>query len=48
MLALDELCKLVHNNIHEAIATDKIIHAQLTAKMRNHSKEHSPNGRPSS
>ena len=48
MLALDELCKLVHNNIQEAIATDKIIQAQLTAKMRSHYKEHSPNGRPTS
>ncbi|KAF5464248.1 hypothetical protein F2P56_014340 [Juglans regia] len=48
MLALDDLCKLVHNNIQEAIATDKIIQAQLTAKLRNHSKEHSPNGWPNS
>ncbi|KAF3975375.1 hypothetical protein CMV_001360 [Castanea mollissima] len=48
MLALDELCKLVHNNIQEAIASDKIIQAQLTAKIRSHSKEHSPNGRPTS
>lgn len=48
MLALDDLCKLVHNNIQEAIATDEIIQAQLTAKLRSHSKEHSPNGRPNS
>ncbi|KAG7994383.1 hypothetical protein I3843_01G056000 [Carya illinoinensis] len=48
MLALDDLCKLVHNNIREAIATDKIIQAQLTAKLRNHSKELSPNGWPNS
>ncbi|KAM4105167.1 hypothetical protein ACJW30_06G212600 [Castanea mollissima] len=48
MLALDELCKLVHNNIQEAITSDKIIQAQLTAKIRSHSKEHSPNGRPTS
>jgi putative membrane protein len=48
MLALDELCKQVYSNIQEAIATDKIIQAQLVAKLRSHSKEHSPNGRPNS
>lgn len=48
MLALDELCKQVYSNIQEAIATDKIIQAQLAAKLRSHSKEHSPNGRPNS
>ncbi|XP_034709144.1 UPF0187 protein At3g61320, chloroplastic-like [Vitis riparia] len=48
MLALDELCKLVHNNIQEAIASEKLIQAQLIAKRKNHADEHSPNGRPSS
>ncbi|GMP43443.1 hypothetical protein CsSME_00012801 [Camellia sinensis var. sinensis] len=48
MLALDELCKLVHDNIQEAIASEKIIRAQLNAKRKRHSSEHSPNGRPSS
>ncbi|PSS24294.1 UPF0187 protein [Actinidia chinensis var. chinensis] len=48
MLALDELCKLVHSNIQEAIATEKLIQAQLKAKRKSRSSEHSPNGWPSS
>ncbi|KAK9274185.1 hypothetical protein L1049_018999 [Liquidambar formosana] len=48
MLALDELCNLVHNNIEEAMATEKLIQAQVIAKRKIHCNEHSPNGRPNS
>lgn len=48
MLALDELCDLVQNNIHEAIATEKVIQARLVAKRKSKPNEHSPNGRPKS
>lgn len=48
MLALDEFCKLVHKKIEEAMANDNVIRAQLAAKLRSHSKEHSPNGCPNS
>ncbi|KAL5859745.1 hypothetical protein ACOSQ4_001041 [Xanthoceras sorbifolium] len=48
MLALDELCNLVHSNIKEAIATQKVIQTRVIAKRKIHSCEHSPNGRPNS
>ncbi|GLT84597.1 hypothetical protein SLE2022_028180 [Rubroshorea leprosula] len=46
MLALDELCNLVQNNIKEAIATEKAVKARLNAKRKKQSCEHLPNGRP--
>lgn len=48
MLALDELCKVAHSNIQEAIESEKLIQAQLIAKRKSHSDERSHNGRPSS
>ncbi|KAK3194825.1 hypothetical protein Dsin_026135 [Dipteronia sinensis] len=48
MLALDELCSLVNSNIKEAIANQKVIKAQVIAKRKSHSCQHSPNGRPNS
>ncbi|OMP00460.1 Bestrophin/UPF0187 [Corchorus olitorius] len=46
MLALDELCNVVQNNIREAIATEKVIKAKLIGKRKRHSYKHSPNGWP--
>ncbi|XP_044501282.1 UPF0187 protein At3g61320, chloroplastic-like, partial [Mangifera indica] len=46
MLALDELCNLVQSNIEEAVTTQKIIQAQITAKRKSHSYKHSHNGWP--
>ncbi|EOX95982.1 PREDICTED: UPF0187 protein At3g61320, chloroplastic [Theobroma cacao] len=46
MLALDELCSVVQNNICEAIATEKVIEARLNGKRKRHSYKHSPNGWP--
>lgn len=48
MLALDELCKRVNNNIRESIASEKLIQVQLNAKRKSPATEHSPNGRPTS
>lgn len=48
MLALEDLCQKALIDIQEAIATESMIHAHLVAKRNCHSKEHSPNGRPSS
>ncbi|KAJ0112663.1 hypothetical protein Patl1_00431 [Pistacia atlantica] len=48
VLALDELCNLVQSNIEEVITTQKVIQAQITAKRKSHSFEHSHNGRPNS
>ncbi|KAJ4954586.1 hypothetical protein NE237_011369 [Protea cynaroides] len=48
MLALDELCNLVHDSIQEAIAMEHLIHDQLLTKRKNHSNEHLTNGRPTS
>ncbi|XP_059634162.1 voltage-dependent chloride channel 1, chloroplastic-like [Cornus florida] len=48
MLALDELCKLVRNNIQEAIDSKELIQAQFTAKQKSRANEHSPNGWPNS
>ncbi|XVF73210.1 hypothetical protein PTKIN_Ptkin12aG0183000 [Pterospermum kingtungense] len=46
MLALDELCRVVQNNIEEAIVTEKVIQARLNGKRTRHSYKHSPNGWP--
>lgn len=49
VLALDELCKLVQNNIQEAIDSEKAIRARLTAKIKKQESSscgHSSNGRP--
>lgn len=48
MLALNDLCQKAQKDIQEAIATENVIHAHLVAKRNYHSKEHSPNGWPSS
>ncbi|KAJ4836263.1 hypothetical protein Tsubulata_033008 [Turnera subulata] len=48
MLALDELCSHVRSNIEEAIASEKVIHAQLLAKRNKDTCEHSTNGWPNS
>lgn len=48
MLALDELCKMVRNNIQESIASEKVIQVQLNAKRKSPTTEHSPNGWPTS
>ncbi|KAA8516037.1 hypothetical protein F0562_019216 [Nyssa sinensis] len=48
VLALDDLCKRVRDNIQEAIETEKLIQAQLIAKRKNHCNEPSPNGWPNS
>lgn len=48
MLALDELCKMVRNNIQESIASEKVIQVQLNTKRKSPTTEHSPNGWPTS
>ncbi|PWA44758.1 bestrophin-like protein [Artemisia annua] len=47
MLALDELCKLVYDNVQEALMSEKKIREMLDAKMENGaSRKQSPNGYP--
>lgn len=46
MLALDELCKLAHSNIKEAMMNEEMIREQLISKRRCYSVENSPNGHP--
>ncbi|KAK4747382.1 hypothetical protein SAY87_013968 [Trapa incisa] len=46
MLALDDLCNLVHLNIQQAIDTEGVIEENLAARRRRHSCNKSPNGRP--
>lgn len=48
MLALDDLCNSVQENVQEALAREKLIQARLTAKERLQSKQQSPNGQPKS
>ncbi|KAK3009583.1 hypothetical protein RJ639_014271 [Escallonia herrerae] len=48
MLALDDLCKLVQNNIQEAMANEKMIRERLVSKRKKVPREHSPNGLPAS
>ncbi|CAG7866136.1 unnamed protein product, partial [Brassica rapa] len=45
MLALDELCDLVHSNIQEAVKSESIIRNRIVAKIRLHEVNHSSNGR---
>ena len=46
MLALDDLCKVVRENIQEAMASEKGIRALLNAKRKIYSEQHSSNGHP--
>ncbi|XP_010670570.2 voltage-dependent chloride channel 1, chloroplastic [Beta vulgaris subsp. vulgaris] len=48
MLALDELCKVVCNDIQDNIAIQKTIQMHITAKRKTHHREHTPNGWPAS
>lgn len=48
MLALDELCQRVHDNIHEAMANEKQIQELVNSKRKRSFSEHSPNGWPTS
>ncbi|KAL3369052.1 hypothetical protein AABB24_009713 [Solanum stoloniferum] len=48
MLALDELCQRVHDNIHEAMANEKQIQEIVNSKRKRSFSEHSPNGWPTS
>ena len=48
MLALDDLCNSVQENVQEALAREKLIQARLTEKERLQSKQQSPNGQPKS
>jgi predicted membrane chloride channel (bestrophin family) len=45
MLALDELCDLVHSNIQEAVKSEKVIRNRIIAKIKLHEFKHSSNGR---
>ncbi|KAJ4896327.1 hypothetical protein Rs2_23121 [Raphanus sativus] len=45
MLALDELCDLVHSNIQEAVKSETIIRNRIVEKIKLHEFKHSPNGR---
>lgn len=47
MLSLDELCKLVHSGIQEAINNEKMVQARVNAKRHNRYTKHAPNGWPS-
>ena len=46
MLALDDLCSMVRENIQEAAASKNRIQALLNAKRKIHSEQHSSNGHP--
>ncbi|KAJ8541886.1 hypothetical protein K7X08_016752 [Anisodus acutangulus] len=46
MLALDELCHRVRDNIQEAMANEKQIQERLNSKRKRRFSEHSPNGWP--
>ncbi|KAJ0837220.1 putative bestrophin/UPF0187 [Helianthus annuus] len=49
MLALDELCKLVYDNVQEALTSEKKIKDILDAKIADHaSRKRSSNGHPTS
>lgn len=45
MLALDELCDLVHSNIQEAVKSEKVIRDRIIAKIKLHEFKHASNGR---
>ncbi|XP_020248600.1 UPF0187 protein At3g61320, chloroplastic-like [Asparagus officinalis] len=44
MLALDELCKQLHESIQEAMAIENAVHMRLAAKKKRHSESHHING----
>lgn len=46
MLALDDLCNSVRNNVQEALASEKLIRARLAAKGRIQSEKQFQNGQP--
>ncbi|XP_062090319.1 voltage-dependent chloride channel 1, chloroplastic [Humulus lupulus] len=46
VLALDDLCNVVRENIQEAIASEKRIRTLLNAKRKIYSEQHSSNGHP--
>ncbi|CAN6566124.1 unnamed protein product [Malus baccata var. baccata] len=46
MLALDDLCNSVRNNVQEALASEKLIRARLAAKGRIQSEQQCQNGQP--
>ncbi|KAJ9563271.1 hypothetical protein OSB04_008431 [Centaurea solstitialis] len=48
MLALDELCKLVYDNVQEALMSEKKIRDLLDTKMEDRKKSSNPNGYPTS
>ncbi|XP_008806803.1 UPF0187 protein At3g61320, chloroplastic-like isoform X1 [Phoenix dactylifera] len=48
MLALDELCKQLHDSIREAVAIENQVRVRLLAKMDGHFDGHPVNGWPSS
>ncbi|KAI3719445.1 hypothetical protein L6452_20344 [Arctium lappa] len=48
MLALDELCKLVYDNVQEALMSEKKIRDILDTKMENRKQSSNPNGYPTS
>ncbi|XP_004306792.1 PREDICTED: UPF0187 protein At3g61320, chloroplastic-like [Fragaria vesca subsp. vesca] len=48
MLALDDLCRSVQENVQEALSREKLIQARLTAKGRIQKQQHCPNGQPKS
>ncbi|XP_076950287.1 voltage-dependent chloride channel 1, chloroplastic-like [Bidens hawaiensis] len=49
MLALDELCKLVYDNVQEVLTSEKKIKELLDAKVQDHvSRKQSSNGHPTS
>ncbi|KAM1068665.1 hypothetical protein ACFX2A_000605 [Malus domestica] len=46
MLALDDLCNSVRNNVQEALANERAIHARLAAKGKIQSEPQFQNGQP--
>ncbi|KAL6126171.1 hypothetical protein ACLB2K_074222 [Fragaria x ananassa] len=48
MLALDDLCRSVQENVQEALSREKLIQARLTAKGRIQKQQLCPNGQPKS
>lgn len=49
MLALDELCKLVYDNVQEVLTSEKKIKELLDAKVEDHaSRKRASNGHPTS
>jgi len=48
MLALDGLCKQLHESIREAMAMENSVHMRLAAKKKGHPDGHPVNGWPNS